>query len=193
MEILEASAIAWPNQQMWHTMTNMLSYVPQASPRKGRYADPDFQDHSHSPRRKNLASRFEARGGMAPPPIALSFSKVGGSDPFLEPRESHWLDSEADTSMIDGTRSCSSTSNSRQVTEPMAIDKIERRFDDMANMQSDGAYESLCSALVPAAPVNTPQNTSDSMSDASLMEYLGEHTISESLILSQLAWPLITR
>jgi hypothetical protein len=58
--------------------------------------------------------------------------------------------------MHDYSSSVSHSSQSHLVTDPMLVDRQERRFE---TMQSAGAYEFICEKLQPSAPDNTPQDT----------------------------------
>jgi hypothetical protein len=142
---------------MWRQVSFNASYLPQGiSPRHVRTTG--VEAHSHSPRHKTASVRPSlppsTLGPMLPPDIPL-FSRQGACDPFTEPVP-HWRQSSsADESMPDYSSSTSQTTQSRRVTDPMITDRSERRYETMS---SAGAYESICEALLPSAPDNTPKN-----------------------------------
>jgi hypothetical protein len=164
LDVLETSSIAWPNAAMWRQVSLLAPYfVQHTSPCRRQ---DDAETHSHSPRR--------GTGSMRPPPTVSSLSVINPEniptfpshaifDPFIEaeqtpmkswrqPRQS----STADVSMPDYSKSNTRTNSSRHVTDPMIVSDSEisdRRFE---SLQSAGAYESICEALEPSAPVNTP-------------------------------------
>lgn len=164
LDVLETSAIAWPNAIMWRQVSLLAPYfVQNASP--GPRHD-EAEAHSHSPRRGG--------GSMRPPPALTSLSALNTEniatispraifDPFIEtgePPMKNWRHprqtSTADVSMPDYSKSNTGTNSSRHVTDPMVVSDSEisdRRFE---SLQSAGAYESICEALQPSAPVNTP-------------------------------------
>ena len=149
---------------MWRQVSLLAPYfVQHASP--GPRHD-EAETHSHSPRRR--------AGSMRPPPTVASLSVINPEniptfpphaifDPFIEaeqPPLKSWRHprqpSTADVSMPDYSKSNTRTNSSRHVTDPMIVSDSEisdRRFE---SLQSDGAYESVCEALQPSAPVNTP-------------------------------------
>ncbi|KAI9053364.1 hypothetical protein LZ554_002323 [Drepanopeziza brunnea f. sp. 'monogermtubi'] len=156
LDVLEASSIAWPNAGMWRQVSLMGPYFGQQfSPRQGS----DVEAHSHSPRHGqplNFKSAFSATtmGSMPPPPLLPRQSTF---DPFVEagnPAFTGWRQSsKSDTSMPDYTSSNTRTASSRQVSDPMQYEKTNGRYE---SIQMPGAFESLCEALLPSAPVNTP-------------------------------------
>lgn len=98
------------------------------------------------------------------PPLAAPFSKPPNFDPFTSdsarPAFAGWRRQgvSTDTSMPDLSSDSSGQAGSiRNISDPMIIEKASRNND----MQSMGAYESLCEALLPPVPVNTPQNGSE--------------------------------
>lgn len=155
---------------MWRQIPVVGPYfAPHFSPRQ---AEEDAEAHSHSPRRAIMAAR---------PPLATCnmeslynqpvFPRQSVLDPFisepLHPNIPHpnfggWRQSSVrqssatDVSMPDYTKSNTRTNSLRQVTDPMSVsDKPDRRFE---SLQMPGAYETICEALMPRVPVNTPQN-----------------------------------
>lgn len=157
LDILEASSIAWPNTAMWRQVSFNASYLPQyVSPR--HISSTGVEAHSHSPRPRASLGRPAlpppALGPMLPPGIP-AFSRNTHSDPFIEPVHPWRQTSSTDISMPDYSSSASWTSHSRRVTDPMMTDRPERRYD---TLQSPEAFESICEALLPSAPDNTPQN-----------------------------------
>lgn len=141
---------------MWRQAQPNISFPPQhVSPPSATAGD--IEDHSHSPRPRAPSFRPQllppTLGSMLPPGLP---SLPRTSDPFVE-AATHWRrPSTTDVSMPDYSSSVSRSSQSRRVTDPMMIDRQERRFE---TMQSAGAYESICEKLLPAAPDNTPQDT----------------------------------
>lgn len=144
-------------------------YAPHFSPRQ---AEEDAEAHGHSPRRAIMAPR---------PPLATCnmeslynqpvFLRQTVVDPFTEqplnpniphPNFGGWRQSSVrqssatDVSMPDYTKSNTRANSLRHVTDPMSVsDKPDRRFE---SLQMPGAYETICEALLPRVPVNTPQN-----------------------------------
>ena len=156
-DILEASSIAWPNAAMWRQVSFNASYLPQyVSPRHIRSTG--VEAHSHSPRPRTSLGRPAlpppTLGPMLPPGIP-AFSRNAHSDPFIEPVHPWRQSSSTDVSMPDYSSSASWASHSRRVTDPRMTDRPERRYD---TLQSPEAFESICEALLPSAPDNTPQN-----------------------------------
>lgn len=105
--------------------------------------------HSHSPRRSSAALARQqgppAMGMMLPPGLP-SYPRAANFDLFAEPRPLWRQPSSADVSMPDYSSSVSQASHSRQFTDPIFIDRPERRYQ---SLQSIGAFEGLCEALIP--------------------------------------------
>lgn len=157
--MLEASSIAWPNATMWRQVSLVAPFYSQhASPKR---VEEDREAHAHSPRKSQGVSFSSQTKSMPPPPV--TFSKPPSFDPFTsEPRSAFqgWRrqDTSTDISMPDISSNPSLQAGStRNVSDPMIIEKASRNND----MQSSGAFESLCEALMPPAPDNTPQNGSE--------------------------------
>lgn len=142
-------------------MWSQISYVAQyqgTSPRRAPESGGP-EAHSHSPRHQSIQLARPALpipvGGTMLPPNQVPFPKLtAGFDPFTEPNIGHnqWRQTSfTDVSMPD----YSSSESSRRVTDPITAHMFDRRYE---TMQSVGAYESICEALLPAAPTNTPQN-----------------------------------
>lgn len=142
---------------MWRQLNLIGSYFAQQSPT--RQAMDDSELHTHSPRRIRLQRPYVSTAGSMPPPSVPLFPRTQNYDPFTEsglgtynrPRQ----ESSGDVSMPDFSGTSSRLSHSRVVTDPMSLDRTLPRFE---SMQNPGAYEYTCEALLPAAPVNTPQN-----------------------------------
>jgi hypothetical protein len=147
---------------MWRQVSLVGPYFAQhLSPRQTLG---DGFEHGHSPRhaaatltKPNFAA--PVLSSMPPPATNLFQRHPPTFDPFTEPVHSaftHWRQaSSADVSMPDYGNSTKATS-SRQVSDPMQIvEPMDRRYE---SMPMAGAYESLCEALIPSAPANTPQN-----------------------------------
>jgi hypothetical protein len=163
LEVLEASTIAWPNAAMWRQVALLAPYIShQISPRQNASINDDPEPHAHSPRNAGPPSRppmqVPKMGIMAAPTILPRASHVS-NDPFTEPVHAAykmWRQVSSDVSMPDYTNSNSRAPNSRQVTDPMvATARPERQFE---SMQAAGAFETICEALQPKVPTNTPQN-----------------------------------
>lgn len=158
------SSIAWPNAAMWHQVALLAPYFVQHTSPSRRQVE--AETHSHSPRR--------GIGSMRPPSTVSSLSVINSEsiptfpshaifDPFIEAEQApmkSWRQprhsSTADVSMPDYSKSNTCTNSSRHVTDPMVVSDseiLDRRFE---SLQSAGAYESICEALQPSAPVNTP-------------------------------------
>lgn len=162
-DVLELSSIAWPNQAMWRQVSLVGPYFTQQfSP---KHAPDVIEAHSHSPRHTNIRPKPAASssnvGSMFPPPHPRP-PKQGAFDPFTEtlnPSFNGWRQpSSADVSMPDYSSS-NSRGASRNITDPMILtEKQDRRF---GSLQMPGAYDSLCEALMPSAPDNTPQNEAE--------------------------------
>ncbi|EPE27714.1 hypothetical protein GLAREA_04505 [Glarea lozoyensis ATCC 20868] len=168
LEVLEASGIAWPNSSMWRQVSIVGPYYTQQfSPQQNRDA---MEDHTHSPRRAvqmnqpnanvNIGSLFNQN--------QQAFPRQPTFDPFTEPVHnafSSWRNgSSTDLSMPDYSKSNTRTNSSRQVTDPVVSDKL---VGNHQNMHAAGAYESICEALVPRAPDNTPANGEREASETS--------------------------
>ncbi|CAG8982609.1 hypothetical protein HYALB_00008101 [Hymenoscyphus albidus] len=155
------SAIAWPNAAMWRQVPVVGPYY--APHFASQQAEEDTEAHSHSPRRAIMAAR---------PPLATCnmeslynqpvYLRPSMLDPFTEPSFSGWRQSSVrqssatDVSMPDYTKPNTRTGSVRHFTDPMSVsDKPDRRFE---SLQMPGAYETICEALMPRVPVNTPQN-----------------------------------
>ncbi len=157
IDILEASSIAWPNASMWRQVSFNASYLPQyVSPQNIRSTGAEA--HSHSPRPRTSLGRPTlpppTLGQMLPSGMPV-LSRNSYSDPFIEPIHPWRQTSSADVSMPDYSSSASWASNSRRVTDPIMAERLERPHD---TLQSPEAFESVCEALLPSAPDNTPQN-----------------------------------
>jgi hypothetical protein len=142
---------------MWRQVSFNASYLPQyVSPRN--VATTSVETHTHSPRPRTSMSRPvlppPTLGPMLPHGIPM-FSRAAASDPFTESLHPWRQSSSADVSMPDYSSSSSWASHSRRVTDPMMTDRPDRRYD---TIQGLGAYESICEALLPSAPENTPQD-----------------------------------
>lgn len=146
---------------MWRQVALPAQFLPQNMSPGQLEKSPGIELHGHSPRRSSSSSARPSLPapafGLMPPPIL--FQRLGSfeRDPFSERSYNPWMGRQpsSDSLMPDYSSSASHVSNSRKVSEPMSIDKpVDWKFD----MQSVGAYESLCEALIPSAPVNTPQN-----------------------------------
>ena len=150
---------------MWRQVSLLAPYYAQQASPGPRHTE--VAAHSHSTRRGAAA--------MRPPPTVSSMSVINPEnipifspqvifDPFIEPerlsmKSWHQLRQRStadDVSMPDYSKSNTGTNSSRHVTDPMTVSGAEisdRRFE---SLQSAGAYESVCEALLPSAPVNTP-------------------------------------
>lgn len=156
---------------MWRQVSFNASYLPQyVSPRNvGTTA---AEAHGHSPRPRTSLSRPTlpppTLGSMAPPGVPM-FSRAGASDPFTEPVHPWRHSSSADVSMPDYSSSASWASHSRRATDPVMTDRPDRHYD---TIQGLGAFESICEALLPSAPDNTPQgNASEQPTTTSPVQY----------------------
>ncbi|TAQ89564.1 hypothetical protein B7494_g2131 [Chlorociboria aeruginascens] len=181
LDVLEASNIAWPNAFMWRQASLVAPYYAQRfSPQQD---EDGIEVHSHSPRRtvaKN-ATRTSLPGpsiGQMPPPNVTAFPQQPPFDPFTEPVNaafSGWRHVSGDVSMPDYSSSHTRANSSRQVSDPMITDKNDRRFE---SMQMAGAFESICEALLPSAPVNTPQNAGE-VSTTAITDRKASHKVLE--------------
>jgi hypothetical protein len=168
-DVLETSSIAWPNPSMWRQASFVGPYFAhQYSPRQGSEG---IEAHSHSPRQDLKPSKAQTPiqippnfGAMFRPNVPR-FTRQSNFDPFVEPSNSSFIEwrqpssNHTDVSMPDASVTQTHSNSSRQVSDPMqGTEKSERRFE---SMQTEGAYDTLCEALipsVPSAPVNTPEN-----------------------------------
>ncbi|KAG4027348.1 hypothetical protein MFRU_031g00950 [Monilinia fructicola] len=160
LDVLEASSIAWPNATMWRQVSLVAPFYNQhSSPKR---VEEDREAHAHSPRKPPTVGFLSSQTASMPPPSA-PFSRPPNFDPFTsDPHLAFqgWRHQETstDTSMPDLSSNSSMQAGSvRNVSDPMIIEKASRNND----MQSSGAFESLCEALMPPAPDNTPQNGSE--------------------------------
>ena len=171
LEVLEQSSIAWPNAAMWRQVSLAGPYLAQ---QQSPQAVQNVEAHSHSPRRERIGTRVPqppapASGAMLPP--TAIFPRQQPYDPFTDQVHAAfngWRQPSADVSMPDYSSSSVHTrANSRQVTDPMSvIGTQDRRFESMG--MPDSHFDSLCEALMPSAPVNTPQNEEHSPSGMTL-------------------------
>jgi len=149
---------------MWRQISLVGPYfAQQISPCQTSYG---IEAHSHSPRHGPTSTRPQlpatSIGSMLPPKVPV-FPRHPTFDPFTEPVHTAFQGlrqpSSADVSMHDYSNSSTRASSSHHVTDPMLIsERPEHRFE---SMQMAGAFESICEALMPSAPVNTPQNGED--------------------------------
>jgi len=149
-DVLEASSIAWPNASMWRQVSFAASIMPGASIQRNA-SESGIEVHSHSPRRSSATLVRQQLPpyamGMMPPPVLPSYLRAANYDPFTEPRPALWRQpSSTDVSMPDYSSSVSQASHSRQFTDPVVADRPERRYQ---SLQSVGAFEGLCEALMP--------------------------------------------
>ncbi|RDW77337.1 hypothetical protein BP6252_05390 [Coleophoma cylindrospora] len=120
--VLEASSIAWPNTAMWHRFPSPTLHNVQHMPPP--YLGGGTELHAHSPRRTKQAPLFEAFPALAP----TTFVR--------QPSES---------SLSSMTRA-NTRNPSRQFTNPNMLQDGQQQ-----TLQSAGAFESVCAALLPAA------------------------------------------
>jgi hypothetical protein len=142
-------------------------YTQQFSPRQNHDG---AEDHSHSPRRSvpliqpaanvNIGSLFNQNQSL--------FPRQATFDPFTEPVHSAYSSwrraraSSTDISMPDYSKT--HTRESTQVSEPMVTDRVEVQH---RNIQMIGPYDTLCEALIPRVPDNTPANGERETSESS--------------------------
>jgi hypothetical protein len=158
-DVLEASSIAWPNASMWRHVSLVGPYFAQASSPQQRS---EAIEHGHSPRHTTSLARATAPvpkiGSMLPPAVP-SFPRQPTFDPFTESVHAAfrgWRQPSSDVSMPDYSDPSTQANTSRNVSDPMQISQtLDRRFE---SIHQSGAYDALCEALMPSAPVNTPQN-----------------------------------
>src|SRR6266487_802660 len=114
LEILETSAIAWPNALMWRQAQPSVSYLPQGVSSSSVMAG-DIEDHSHSSRPRAPSLRpplpLPTLGSMLPPGIPLL---PRTRDPFVEAASHYLRPSTTDISMPDYSASVSRSSQSRR-------------------------------------------------------------------------------
>jgi hypothetical protein len=135
-------------------------YTQQYSPRN---QEDILEAHGHSPRHNPA---FLNKQIFPPVPFmhqvpSNGYPRQPNQDPFIEPRGpfSGWRQISSDVSMPDYSSSSSASFHaaSRNASEPMQIsERGDRGFE---SIQMAGAFDSLCEALIPSAPTNTPQNT----------------------------------
>lgn len=140
---------------MWRQVSLLTPYFAQQASPARRHGE--VETHSHSPRRRGHRSTT-----TVDPQNVLTFPSQAIFDPFVEPAQppvKYWHQprqaSTTDVSMPDYSTT-TGTNSSRHVTDPMIVSDTEipdRRFE---SLQNDGAYESICEALLPSVPVNTP-------------------------------------
>lgn len=149
---------------MWRQVAVVSPYyAQQVSP---RHQEDVLDAHGHSPR--HTVPTFKP-----PLPVSMGFMgqqhpninpRQGNADPFVDARApafNGWRQASSDVSMPDYSTGSAQTS-SRNVSDPMAIsDKGER--STFQTLQTAGAYDQLCEALIPAAPANTPRNAATPM------------------------------
>ena len=157
-DVLEASAIAWPNAAMWRQVNLVGPYIAQQqqSPRK---ASSELELHGHSPRRNSGVARAKQPGrsqtGMPPP--SNPFPRTATTfDPFTDQIHSAftgWRQASGnDVSMPDYSSSSGHTraNSTRQVTDPMSITG--------ETLLQDSQFDVLVEAMGTRPPANTPQN-----------------------------------
>lgn len=147
LNVLETSSIAWPNAAMWRQISLLAPGYSQPSPKH----DGDVDTHTHSPRRP-IVTRH--------PLLVSNTSPFRSQDPFVElglPQFRGWRHT-SDTSMADVLSIPTHSTGSRKVTDPDEIQ--DNKFQ---NIQSAGAFDSLCDALIRPnkAMSSAPVNTSD--------------------------------
>jgi hypothetical protein len=162
IDVLEASSIAWPNPGMWRQVPFASAYMSRPT---GRQSSINLEAHSHSPRHKSNPPK-----PMLPPPamnpailpVTAQRARLTSSDPFYEPGEPRWRQqsSSTDVSMPDYSSHGSNASNSRHITDPVLLKRYE-------GLQSAGAFESICEALLLSAPTSTPTDGTPSIGQSS--------------------------
>lgn len=147
---------------MWRQVAIVSPYYSQqVSPRRQEDA---LEAHGHSPR--HVAPTFKPpvpsnMGFMGPPSIN---PRQSNSDPFVDargPAFNGWRQASSDVSMPDYSSSSAHTSV-RNVSDPMNISEKGER-NNFQTLQTAGAYDQLCEALIPSAPANTPRNAATPM------------------------------
>jgi hypothetical protein len=149
---------------MWRQVSLLAPYFVQNASPSPRHDE--AETHSHSPRR--------GAGSIRPPTTVANLRVINPEnipasplqaifDPFIEAEQAplkSWgqtrQSSTADLSMPDYSKSNTGTNSSRHVTDPMIVSDTEISGRQFESLQSDGAYESVCEALLPSAPVSTP-------------------------------------
>lgn len=152
IDVLEASSIAWPNAAMWRQVSIVGPYVAQQHQPPRKISD-EMDLHSHSPRHVRHHVPFP-RTACPRPSTSYDPSTEPANPTFTAGTCRHTC---SDTSMPDYSNTNTRTNSSRQVTDPMSIDVPQKAEPRFASMGAPGAYESVCEALMPSAPVNTPQ------------------------------------
>ena len=169
-DVLEASAIAWPNAAMWRSVSFGPGTLPPAVPSYRQPSEPGVDVHSYSPRRRSGSRTGSTlpppHMGMLPPAIP-SVPRAPLYDPFVDNRGPVWRQASAssagaslDVSMPDYSSSSgmSQANQSRRVTDGTAAGR-----DRFQSLQSHGAVDSLCEALrsVRDSRSESHENTAD--------------------------------
>lgn len=154
---------------MWRQVPYAASYLQYPA----RQPSTDFEAHGHSPRQKTRETRT-----MLPPPamgpIVTSndtiLPKPVSIDPFYEPGSSArpWRQaSTSDVSMPDYTHHVNHTSHGSRASDSrmpsdsaLTVKTVQAQRHE--NLSSNGAFDAVCEALLPAVPVNTPADVTPS-------------------------------
>jgi hypothetical protein len=144
---------------MWRHVSLVDPYFAQASSPQQRS---EAIEHGHSPRHTTSLARATAPApkiGSMLPPAVQTFPGQLNFDPFTEPVYAAfrgWRQPSSDVSMPDYSDPSTRANTSRNVSDPMQISQsLDRQFE---SIHQSGGYDALCEALMPSAPVNTPQN-----------------------------------
>ncbi|RDW63918.1 hypothetical protein BP5796_10420 [Coleophoma crateriformis] len=133
--VLEASSIAWPNTAMWLRFPSPTLHNVQHMPPP--YLGGGTELHAHSPRQTKQAPLFEAFPALAPTAFVRQSSE----------------------SSLSSTTRANTRNLTRQFTNPNMLQDGQQQ-----TLQSAGAFESVCAALLPAA---NGQNIVEGVTDSS--------------------------
>ena len=182
LDVLEYSAIAWPNAGMWAQAQARPSYA--APPSSARYHHKnDEKAHSHSPNRQ-IGSRRSSHSNvptpantqwqtktMPPPAMPWSPSTQANleaiADPFVDlqfqgqrPTQPRWKkESSIDDVSMPDYRSQTTDSNSSRAISGMTGVSYEQKPQTVAPDVDDAAIAELVEALSPLKGTHAPSNS----------------------------------
>jgi hypothetical protein len=149
---------------MWRQASLLTPYFGQDSPRQ---KCDEFESHAHSPHRgpplPRAPPRISSVCSVVPAP---AFPRQPISDPFTDPLQAGFKGwpqprkpSSTDVSMQDYSNLDTRANCSRQVSDAIVLPGKERPENPFESLQSAGAFDSVCEALLPSVPADTLAGT----------------------------------
>jgi hypothetical protein len=164
LEILESSAIAWPNPGMWQQAQIHAQYLA-ATMLPSTTAARDLGDHAHSPRDKGSSSRtrLPSLGGNATySSYAEDYPRI--SDVLFDSALGWRRTSGTDVSMPDYSSCGSNANESRRTTNPTG------EAETGTTLQSAGAFGTMCDRLLTPAAEKSPKDVKISIKRSASVE-----------------------